>query len=332
MSGFRRTRDYLLGAAAILVTAGWMASSGQAADQVKFLTSWYAQPEYGGMYQAKATGLYEEAGLDVSISNGGPQIDTIKLLLAGEADFTSGHDVRVLNAIAQDIPIVVVAAVFQQNLRCVMAHEDVKSPADLAGKTIYVASSGRVEWWPWLRDKYGLNDEQVRPYTSNLQPFFTDPNSATQCYISSEPFEAQEQGVPVNAFLLADEGFPPYGEPILTTRKFLEENPDVVRRFIEATMKGWKSYLENPEPGNELMQKDNPKITDEIIDYAINQYKDKNLITGGDAATKGIGTISEERWKGTYDFLVNAGVLNPDVDWRRAFTTEIIDGIKVMPD
>src|SRR6516225_3535363 len=161
--------------AACLATVMWAASAG-AADKVTFLTSWFAQAEHGGFYQAKATGLYEKAGLDVTIKMGGPQVNGLQLLLAGETDLMMGYDLQVLKSLEQGLPVITVATSFQFDLQGMMTHPDVASLADLKGKTILVATPGRSSWWPWLKAKYKYAEEQTRPYTFNLQPFIAGKN------------------------------------------------------------------------------------------------------------------------------------------------------------
>src|SRR5262249_9031996 len=158
-------------------------------------TSWYAQAEHGGFYQAKATGLYEKVNLDVTIKMGGPQVNGLQLLLAGEADMMMGYDFQVLTSLAKGLPVVTIATSFQKDLQGMMAHEEVKGLDDLGDKTILVSTSGRSTWWPWLRRKYGYNDSQTQAYTFNLQPFFADRKIAQQAYPSSEPFQAMQKGV-----------------------------------------------------------------------------------------------------------------------------------------
>src|SRR5271154_934127 len=165
-----------------------------AADKVTFLTSWFAQAEHGGFYQAKATGLYEKAGLDVTIKMGGPQVNGAQLLLAGETDFMMGYDIQVLKGREQNLPLVTVASSFQFDLQGLMAHDDVTDIAALKGKPILIAGSSRVTFWPWLRKKYSFTDDQIRTYTFNLQPFLADRTIAQQAYQSSEPYQAQQQG------------------------------------------------------------------------------------------------------------------------------------------
>jgi NitT/TauT family transport system substrate-binding protein len=300
-----------------------------AADKVTFLTSWFAQAEHGGFYQAKATGLYDKAGLDVTIKMGGPQVNGSQLLLAGETDFMMGYDIQVLKGREQNLPLVTVASSFQFDLQGLMTHDDVADIAALKGKPILIAGSSRITFWPWLRAKYGFTDDQIRPYTFNLQPFFADKNMAQQGYPSSEPYQAQQQNEKVKFFLLADGGYPPYGSTIVTTEKMIAEKPDVVARFVKASLEGWRDYMKDQAPGNALIKADNPKMTDGQIAFAIERLKQSKAVDGGDAATLGIGIITTDRYKKTYDFLVEAELLDPKTDWKKGIDVRFVKDLKI---
>ena len=302
-----------------------------AQDKITFMTSWYAQAEHGGFYQALAKGLYKKHGLDVTIKMGGPQVNGMQLMMAGQADMHMGYDFQVLKSLEQGLTPVTVATSFQHDLQGLLAHEDVKSLGDLKGKTILVATAGRSSWWPWMSQKYGYAEEQVRPYTFNLQPFLADKNLAQQAYMSSEPFQAEKAGVKARFFLFARDGFPPYGTTIVATQKIVKEKPDVVQRFVRASMEGWKSYMEDPAAANELIRKDNPNMKDDQLAYAVAKLKEQNLVGGGDAAKMGIGVMTDERWKKTHEYMVSAGLLPASVDVRQAYTTQFVKDLKVMP-
>ena len=314
-----------VGTGAVLV-----GSPAPAADKVTFLTSWFAQAEHGGFYQAKATGLYEKAGIDATIKMGGPQVNGMQLLLAGETDVMMGYDLQVLKSLEQGLPVTTIGTSFQFDLQGMMTHDNVASLADLKDKTILVATPGRSSWWPWLKAKYKYTDEQTRPYTFNLQPFFADPNTVQQSYPSSEPFQAKQQNVPVKFFLFAQDGYPPYGTTMVATRDFAERNPDVAARFVKASLEGWKSYFADPAPANALIKADNPKMSDAQIAFGIEQLKALKVLDGGDAATMGIGIMTDARWKATYDYMVAAGLLKPEVDWKSAFTDRFVKSLKLF--
>jgi NitT/TauT family transport system substrate-binding protein len=241
-----------------------------------------------------------------------------------------GYDFQVLSGIAKGLPVITIATSFQKDLQGMMTHDDVKSLAGLKDKTILVATPGRTSWWPWLKTKFGYTDAQTQAYTFNLQPFFADKNIAQQSYPSSEPFQAMQKNVPVNFFLFADDGYPPYGTTMVTTTKFIAEHPDVARRFVKASLEGWKSYLKaDPAPGNGLIKADNPKMGDEQIAFGIKRMNELEIADGGDAKTQGIGVMTSARWKATYDLMVESGLLAKETDWTKGFTTQFIKDLKI---
>jgi NitT/TauT family transport system substrate-binding protein len=320
----RAVRPLALGLATLTLT-----TSAFALDKVTFLTSWYAEAEHGGFYQAVATGLYKKYGLDVTIKMGGPQVNGMQLLAAGQADFIMGYDLQVLKSVEQGLPVTTVGASFQKDLQGLMTHDDVSGLGGLKGKTILVSTSARPTWWPWLKAKYGYTEEQSRPYTFNLQPFFADKNTAQQAYPSSEPFQAAKAGVKAKFFLFADDGYPPYGKTIVSTTRLVADNPDLVQRFVRASIEGWRSYLANPAAGNALIKQDNPKMSDEQLAYALQRIKELNAFDSGDAARLGAGVMTDARWKQTYDFMVAAKLLKPETDWKKAYTTQFVRDLKV---
>ncbi len=302
-----------------------------AQDKVTFATTWFAQAEHGGFYQAVAEGIYKKHGLDVTIKMGGPQVNGMQLLLAGQVDFIINYDFAVLQGVEKGFPLVTVAAPFQFDMQGIMTRDDVPNLASLKDKTILVAGTGTTYWWPWVKKKYGYSDAQMRPYTFNLQPFFADPNIVQQGFPSSEPYQAAQKGLKVKFFLLSDEGYPPYTQAITTTQKMVTERPDVVARFVRASIEGWKSYLANPAPANALIKKDNQNMTDGQLAFGLEKLKELQIVTGGDAAKSGIGAMTDERWKKTAEFMMDYGLLKRDTNYRKAYTLQFVKDVKVMP-
>lgn len=317
----------------ILTTAvlGAAAALAHAQDKVSVLTSWYAQAEHGGYYQAIATGIYRKYGLDVTVKMGGPQVHSVQLIAAGQADFIMGKDFQTLSAIEQGVPLVTVAALFQKEPQGMVTHPEVNSLGDLKDKTILLATSGRTSWWPWLKIKYGYKDEQTRPYTFSMQPFFADKGLAQQGFPTSETFIAEKAGQKVKFFLFADDGYPPYGNTIVTTQKLARDKPELVQRFVKATIEGYKSYLENPAPGNALIKQENPKMEDDLIAYGVKRMKEINFLGSGDAGKMGVGIMTDARWKQTYELMVTSGQLKPLPNWQQAYTLQFVKDLKVMP-
>jgi NitT/TauT family transport system substrate-binding protein len=317
--------------AALLFAAALLAPAAQAQEKVTFLTNWFAQAEHGGFYAGVTNGIYKKHGLDVTVRMGGPQVNVMQLLAAGQVDFVMGYDFWVMKAIEQGVPAVTVGVSFQKDLACLATHVDVKSLDELKGKTVFVATASRSSWWPWLRTKYGLVDDQVRPFTGNLQPFLADKSSATQGFITNSPFDIEKAGFKANYFLFADYGWPVYGSTIVAMQKQVKDRPDLVGRFVRASMEGWKQYLVDPSAANVLIKQENPRANDDQLAYALARLKELKALTGGDAERLGIGTMNEARYKAIYELMVREGLLKPEVDYRQAFTTQFVKDLRVMP-
>lgn len=314
-----------------LVALSGMSLAVEAEEKIVLLTSWYAQAEQGGYYQAQATGIYKKYGLEVDIRSGGPQVNGMQLLLSKRADVIIGYDLQLLEGIQRGFQAKAIAAPFQYDPQGLLTHTDVASLEGLKGKTILVSSSGQATWWPWLKGQYQLNDAQARPYTFNIQPFVADDNVAQQAYVSSEVFQVQKAGVKSNFFLFSEHGYPPYGGILIARPETIADRNAALAKFVRASMEGWVSYLNNPAPGNALIKKDNPKMTDDLLTWAVTQIRQHHLIDGGDAASEGWGTMTETRWRKTRDFMVSANLLDAATDWKQAYTTEFVQTMQIKP-
>ncbi|MGF1514453.1 MAG: ABC transporter substrate-binding protein [Elainellaceae cyanobacterium] len=297
-------------------------------EAVSFGTNWYAQAEHGGFYQAVATGIYAEYGLDVTIVVGGPQVNGTQLLMGEAVDFFMGYTTAAIKAVEENIPKVTVAAIFQKDPQILIAHPDTGADSleALKGRPTYVSSASSTTYWPFLAAKYGYTEEQRRPYNFNPGPFLTDQQAVQQGYLSSEPRQIELEGgfAPV-VFLLADYGYTAYATTIETRRALVEDNPDLVQRFVDASIAGWYSYFENPEPGNALIKQDNPEMTDEQLAYGFEKMQEYGVVTAGDAEQMGIGAMTDERWRAFFDSMVAAGVFSADTDYTQAYTLDFVN-------
>jgi len=236
----------------------------------------------------------------------------------------------VLDSLEKGLPAVAIGAINQFDLQGIMTHTDVASLASLKGRKILVSSTAFSTFWPWLKQKFGYTDDMAGTYTFNLQPFFVDPTLAQQGYVTAEPFEALKHGVKTKFFLFADDGYPPYSTTLVTTRDYMQKNPEAVAAFVKATMQGWKSYLAHPAPGNVLIKVANPQQGNDQIAYTLGRFKAIKCVTGGDAATEGIGIMTDDRWKKTRDFMVRTQMLKPGTDWKMGYTTQFVKGLHVI--
>lgn len=297
--------------------------------KISFGTNWYAQAEHGGFYQAVATGLYQDYGLDVTIKMGGPQVNGTQLLMGGAIDFFMGYGSDAIKAVEEGIPKVTVAAMFQKDPQILLTHPDqgIKTLEDLKGRPIFISSSANVTYWPFLAAKYGFTEDMKRPYNFNPAPFLADKTSAQQGYLSSEPLAiAKEGGFEPVVFLLADYGYEPYSTTIEARSQVVEQDPDLVQRFVDASIKGWYSYLESdPAPANALIKQDNPEMTDEQLAYGIDKIKEYGLVISGDAEKLGIGAMADARWQSFFQTMSEAGVLKPETDYTQAYTLQFVN-------
>jgi len=328
-------RAWFLAAAGTAILAGCSPKTAETASsstpgaatsdvKIRFATDWHAQAEHGGFYEALAEGEYKKRGLDVTIVQGGPAVNVPQLLASGAVEMGMGsNSFIVLNLAAEQAPVKAVAAFMQKDPQVLIAHPEAKiaSLADMKGKPILISAATMTSFWPWLRAKYGFKDSQIRKYTNNLAPFLVDPNAIQEGYLTSEPYTIQQQAhFTPKVFLLSDFGYPGYANMVLTTQKWLDTNPKAVQAFFNATKEGWLDYLnKDPTPGNRLIKRDNPDMTDAIIAQSIAAMKQHQLVSGGDTPAFGTGAMTDKRWKQFYDTMASQGLYPKGMDIRKAY-------------
>lgn len=311
--------------------AAWPGGRVFAADtKITFVTDWKAEAEHGGFYEAVALGLYKKAGLDVTIRQGGPSVDNMQLLAAGAVDFALGsNSFGPLSLVQAGAHAVAVMAVSQKDPQCLMTHprDDIKTLGDIRGKPVMIAASAANNFFLWLKAKYGFTDAQIRPYTFNMAPFLVNKNAIQQGYVSSEPYLVEQQGhFTPQVYLFADYGYPSYASLVLVSQKMVDQHPDVVQKFVDASIEGWYDYLHgDPGPANALIKKDDPDENDGVIAYAIATMKTEGMIEGGDAAKLGIGAMTDARWKSFFDVMSKEGVYPTSLDYKAAYTLRFVN-------
>ena len=329
----------ILRAACIVWLAVSFVSPAQAQnlDKVSFGTNWVAEAEHGGFYQAVADGTYRKYGLDVTIIPGGPNVNNRILLPAGKLDFfMSANSLQAFDAAEQNIPTLVVAAIFQKDPQVLIARPDVTKFDDLKNLTLFVSKEGMTSYFQWLKADFGFKESQVKPYTFNPQPFLADPRSAMQGYVTSEPYAIEKQAkFKPKIFLLADYGFDSYSTLIETRRDLVEKKSDLVQRFVDASIIGWTNYLYGDnKAANALIRKHNPEMSEELIAYSVGKMKEYGIVDSGDTLKLGIGTMTDARMKNFFDKMVRVGVVKPNVDYRRAYSTQFVNkgvGLNLRP-
>lgn len=316
------------GPLALLLAAG----PAHAQDKVTFATNWKAQAAHGGFYQAVADGTYKKFGLDVTIQQGGPQVNNRPLLPAGKIDFLmTGNLLHSFDNVRNGVPTVVVAAMFQKDPQALIAHPgqgyekfDALKTAPLA----LIAKDGQFTWWQWLKATHGFKDEALKPYNYNLGPFLANKKAVQQGYSVAEPIYVEKQGgfKPV-VHLLADHGFSTYSTVIEARTDTVRKQPELVQRFVDASILGWVNYLYGDrKAANEAMRRDNPEMTEEELEASVALIKQQGIVDSGDALTLGVGAMNEARVRDFYTQMVRAGLYKVgEVDLSKVVTTRFVN-------
>jgi len=311
------------------ILLGSSMTSAMELKEVAFGTNWLAQAEHGGFYQAVADGTYEACGLDVKIVPGGPQVNNRALMMANKIHFHMGGDLlQAFNSVQEGIPVVSVAAVFQKHPQVIIAHPGKASTfEDLKDLTLLIGDNGFNSYYRWMMAEYGFTVEQRVPYTFNPAPFLADKTVGMQGYLSSEPYVVEKEGgFAPEVFLIADAGYSTYATTIETMADTIANEPEVVKCFVEGSIRGWYNYLYGDRSAaNELIKADNPEMTDDKIAYAVAKMLEKGIVDSGDAMSMGIGAMTDDKVKDFYDKMISSGVLTEEVDWKAAYTTEFVN-------
>jgi NitT/TauT family transport system substrate-binding protein len=315
------------------------AGRAQTLDKVTFGTNWVAEAEHGGFYQALADGTYRRYGLDVTILQGGPNVNNRILLPVGKIDFfMSANTLQSFDAVEQNVPTLAVMASFQKDPQVLIAHpgQGIEKLEDLKKLTLFVSKEGMATYFQWLKADYGFSEMQVKPYTFNPQPFLADPKSAMQGYVTSEPYAIEKAtGIAPKVFLLADYGFDSYSTLIETRRDLVERKRDLVQRFVDASIIGWYNYIYGDNrPANALIRRDNPEMTDELLAGSVAKMKQYGIVDSGDSLMLGIGAMTDARMQSFFAKMARAGVVKPSLDISRGYTLQFVNkrvGIDLRP-
>ena len=328
-----------LTAALLALAATLMPACAETLDKVSFGTNWVAEAEHGGFFQAVADGTYKKYGLDVTIVPGGPNTNNRMLLIAGKLDFfMSANTLQSFDAIANKVPLVAVAAIFQKDPQVFLTHPEsrITKLEDLKPLTLLVSKEGVASYFQWLKSEYGFSESKVKPYTFNPQPFIVNKQSAMQGYVTSEPYAVEKAaGFKPGVILLADYGFNSYSTLIETRTELVDKKPDLVQRFVDASIIGWYNYLYGDNaPANAMIKKLNPEMTDELLAYSVAKMKEYGIVDSGDTLRDGIGAMSDARVANFFGKMVRAGVVRSDIDYRRAYTLRFANkgvGLNLRP-
>lgn len=283
---------------------------------VRLALNWVPEPEFGGFYAARESGAYERAGLDVEILGGGAGVPVVQMVATGKVEFGLAGADDVVLAQARGVDVVAVFATFQTHPQGIMAHASrgLTSLEELFRSGLTLAIEPGIPYASWLRHKYGFDGVKIVPYDGGVARFVTDERFAQQCYVTSEPIAARQKSVEPKVFLVAESGYDPYGVVVVVRRQLLDEKPTLVRSFVAASAQGWRTYLDQPGPTNEVMAKLNPAM--DAATFAAASEAQRELIENDETRRLGLGVMKRERWETLARQLVEAKVIEraPEVD------------------
>jgi NitT/TauT family transport system substrate-binding protein len=291
---------------------------------VSLQTDWYPQPEHGGFYDAQIRGYYKDEGLDVTILPGGPYVNTAPEITSGEVQFAMGSSDNILQSVANGVPYVAVMATMQHDPQAVMVHQDspIHSFSDLDGHAVAVRV-GVATWFEYLVKRYHLKNAREIPATYSIANFIQDPGYIQQVFVTSEPFFARQAGVPVRTMLISETGYNPY-RVVLTSSSFLQQHPEIVAKFVRASLRGWRDYLKNPTDINAAIAKLNPAMSVAQMQFSYEALRDQHFIAGEAPGGADLGRFDPARWTSMYQQLLELKVIEKPFDPAIAYTLQFM--------
>ena len=310
-------------AAALLLSAG-----AHAAEKVRFGLSWVAEAEHCGFFQAKAAGLYDKAGLDVEIVNGGPDRNLPLQIGANDLQLAMGSSFTTLHMLQNGVPAVTVAAFFQKDPQTLVVHPDqgISKLEDLKGRPIMVAKFSQQEYWQFLKRRYGFTDDQLRPYTYSAAPFLVNKQAVQQGYITEDAMLlGKAMPKPPVSILLADHGYSNYQDTVFGTKAWVEAHAKTVQAFVDASREGWKQCLSGDyTPAMKGVLAMNPEHGEPLFHFKMKQISERGLVDSGDAQKLGLGAMTDARWKDFFEVMSASGVYPATLDYRQAYTLRFV--------
>jgi len=279
--------------------------------------NWFPEPEFGGFYEAKRTGRYRDADLEVTVLAGGPSVPAVPLVASGRAHFGIAGADEVVAARAQEVPIVALFAVYQTSPQGIMVHAS-SGITDLA--EVFAPRTPKLTlalmnepYVNWLRRLYDFSNVTPVIYQGGVSQFVHNEHFAQQCFVTAEPFTADAAGATARAFLVADSGFNPYAGVVIAREDYVAEHEATVRAFLESTRRGWADYLQDPEPTNALMLPLNPG--ESAATFAKAAVRQTELIR----SDAGLGTMTVARWQRLIDQMVEIDEIDEPIDAAHCF-------------
>jgi NitT/TauT family transport system substrate-binding protein len=299
------------------------ATTTPAPSRIRLQLNWVPEPQFGGFYAAQQAGAFKKQGLDVEIVPGGVGTPTVQMVGAGSVEFGVVSADEVLIARARGNDVVALFAVYQTCPQGIMTHASrgFKEIGDVFQNPGTLAMQRGLPYADFLLKKYGThNGLRIVPSPGgSIAAFLADKNFSQQCFITSEPVLARQQGSDPQTFLVADAGYNPYTTVLATSGSYLRQNRQAVDKVVQAVREGWAAYLADPAPAHGLMQSLNKTM--DARTFAESAAAQKPLIENDETRKAGLGVMTRERWQTLAQQLADLKVIEKAPPAEECFQT-----------
>ncbi|WP_372831158.1 ABC transporter substrate-binding protein, partial [Pontibacterium sp.] len=266
---------------------------------------------------AKEKGFYKEVGLDVDIREFDHSTDLVGDVLSGKSDFAVGRSSLMIEKAAGH-DIVALFAAFQQSPLMLLSKADrnINTPKDLKGHRIMLTQDAeQVAEVLAMLLQAGLRDSDYehQPHSFNLQDLIDDKTDAMGSYLSNEPYQLQQLGIPYTIIHPADYGFDMYADILFTSRRMVNERPGITHRFYEASIRGWRYAFEHIQETAALIHAryNSQQRSVEALEFEGRALKALAFDDQGQ-----FGTLSQKKFDGMAKLYLITGALEPNYDIR----------------
>jgi len=320
---------HFAGAAAVAVAA----CGAQAQTAITFQLNWVAGGSNAGFSSAVAEGFYKEAGLDVKVVEGNGSGNTAQLVANGRSDLAYADAVAVSQLIAKGAPMKIVSTVYQSNPNAVLAlkKSGIKSIKDLVGRKVGVPTgSSQTTMLPLFLKANGLKESDVNlinmPATSMVPSLLQGQVDAILGSIDAYQIQAEAQGAQLDVYRFADYGVPTVSTSIFASNAFLKDNPEVVRKFIAASLKGWSFALDNPAKAVKNIKSVFPSVNETLAASELAAIGP--LFCSGGA--KFVGKAEDALWVKTQELLSEVKLLPAGQDPKSYYSNDFLPPAAAM--
>lgn len=287
---------------------------------VTIALDWLAQPTNAGAYIALENGYYDDVGLNVTVQPGGTEASSVKIVAGGGAQFGLEYGGPLLQAREKGIDVVALAPTLQKSPAVYVYHAgaDIKTLADLNGRTVYTQPSSGD--WELTVKEFDLDKASPVQFQGSYAPFAADNDAVAQGYATSTPATLAAQGIEVGTIPRISEN--DYGSVLFTTRKLIDDNPELVKKFVAATVKGWDFIRDEPQKAADILSAyiEDSSIEDIVAEFAAQVP----YIWSGDADTHQFGWQTQERWDAIYELQLRQGTVTDRSVLDGAWTTDFL--------